>query len=122
MANVKKDSKDLREEMKHLKSEVKKLTGELKSATKKHQAALAATIEEAYNAGFEDGFNESIDQQTQLEEAFDDYMEKAAKSFEKDFAAKQKKAHSKKTPSKKGNTAKKAKAKDKSNVSKTDVN
>jgi hypothetical protein len=111
MANVKKDSKDLREEIKHLKSEISKLTSELKNSTKKHQAALAATIDEAYNTGFEDGFNESIDQQTKLEEAFDTYMEKAAKSFEKDFADKQKKAHSKNKKSTKGAAAKKTKAK-----------
>lgn len=117
MANVAKTPKDLRNEIKTLKAEVKKLTADAKAAAKLHKTEVSLVTEQAYNAGFEDGFNESIEQQAKLEEEFDKHMEKAAVAFEKQFAANNKKAHvkKKKTTTKKATTkktgAKKAPAK-----------
>lgn len=115
--DVKNINKELRAQVKALKATIKEQKANTKLLEKNHKASIAAAIEEAYNQGHSDGFEDCIGQQIKLEDAFDVYMDKAAKAFEKEYtkksqaAAKKAKGSSKKkTATKKASTTKKTTA------------
>ena len=119
--DVKNINKELRAQVKALKVTIKEQKASAKLLEKNHKASIAAAIEEAYNQGHSDGFEDCIGQQIKLEDAFDVYMDKAAKAFEKEYTKKSQAAANKKAKgsSKKKTATKKASATKKTAAKKT---
>ncbi len=88
----------LQSETKTLKAQLQTTKKALKDSDNSLKSKLAEAIELAYNKGYEQA---RIDQ-TKLDDAFDKFMEKSARQFEKEYLAKIKKTkkakNSKKAP------------------------
>lgn len=101
-----KKAEKLQAEVKTLKAKVAQFTKESKANAKQWKEKLAEGVELAYNRGYAQA---RLDQD-KLDDAFDKFMEKAARQFEKEYLAKMKKTAAKK-PARKAGTKAQPKAK-----------